>query len=53
MVTAGELTGTGAGPAVTAACGELTAGQGVRLRWPDGELTEAIDAGVTGLGSAA
>lgn len=52
MVTAGEPAGTGAGPAVTAVCGELVAGQGVRLRWPDGELTGAIDAGVTGLGTA-
>ncbi|GAA2595087.1 GNAT family N-acetyltransferase [Winogradskya consettensis] len=38
--------------AVTAECGELTEGQGVRLRWPDGETTAAIDAGVTGLGRA-
>ena len=53
MVTAGELAGAEAGPAVTADCGELVAGQGVRLRWPDGELTGAIDAGVTGLGTAA
>ena len=41
-----------AGPAATAECGELVAGQGVRLRWPDGEETEAIAAGVTGLGPA-
>jgi putative N-acetyltransferase (TIGR04045 family) len=41
-----------AGPAVTAVCGELQAGTGVRLRWPDGELTEAIDGGVTGMGTA-
>ncbi|WP_426502700.1 MSMEG_0567/sll0787 family protein [Dactylosporangium sp. McL0621] len=41
-----------AGPAVGGACGELVAGQGVRLRWPDGELTDAIPAGVTGLGRA-
>ena len=34
-------------------CGELTRGSGVRLRWPDGALTVAIDKGVTGLGSAA
>ena len=53
MVTAGELAGAEAGPAITADCGELVAGQGVRLRWPDGELTGAIDAGVTGLGTAA
>jgi putative N-acetyltransferase (TIGR04045 family) len=41
-----------AGPAVTAVCGELTAGRGVRLRWPDGEETVAITDGVTGLGPA-
>ncbi|GIE82030.1 AIR synthase [Actinoplanes philippinensis] len=40
-------------PAVTADCGELTTGSGVRLRWPDGELTEAVPAGVTQLGTAA
>ncbi|MFY1632158.1 MSMEG_0567/sll0787 family protein [Solwaraspora sp. WMMB335] len=53
MITAGDLASTEAGPAVTAACGDLVAGQGVHLRWPDGELTGAIDAGVTGLGTAA
>jgi selenophosphate synthetase-related protein len=41
-----------AGPAVSAACGELTAGHGVRLRWPDGEQTTVIDGPVTGLGAA-
>jgi hypothetical protein len=41
-----------AGPAVTAVCGELVAGQGVWLRWPDGERTEAIPGAVTGLGTA-
>jgi selenophosphate synthetase-related protein len=41
-----------AGPAVSAACGELVPGAGVALRWPDGETTTAITAGVTGLGSA-
>jgi putative N-acetyltransferase (TIGR04045 family) len=41
-----------AGPAVAAACGELTAGRGVQLRWPDGELTAAVPGGVTGLGPA-
>ncbi|MEU6641813.1 MSMEG_0567/sll0787 family protein [Saccharomonospora sp. NPDC046836] len=41
-----------AGPAVTAECGELVTGSGVRLRWPDGELTTVIDAGVTGLGTS-
>lgn len=42
-----------AGPAVSAACGSLVAGAGVRLRWPDGEQTTVIDGPVTGLGSAA
>ena len=41
-----------AGPATGAECGELAAGQGVALRWPDGELTEAIPGPVTGLGPA-
>jgi AIR synthase-related protein len=54
MLTAGPMdTGTAeAGPAITADCGELVAGQGVRLRWPDGELTDAVGATVTGLGTA-
>jgi len=38
--------------AVTAECGELVPGDGVRLRWPDGEETCVIDGGVTGLGTA-
>ena len=42
-----------AGPAVTSACGELTTSPGVRLRWPDGEVTVAVPGGVTGLGAAA
>lgn len=41
-----------AGPATTAQCGELVAGQGVWLHWPDGERTEAIPGPVTGLGRA-
>ncbi|TCO19690.1 putative N-acetyltransferase (TIGR04045 family) [Kribbella steppae] len=51
MLTAGpeELS---AGPAVGSVCGELTIGQGVLLRWPDGEVTEALSAGVTGMGAA-
>jgi AIR synthase-related protein len=52
MLTAGPLEPADAGPATGADCGELVAGRGVRLRWPDGELTGAIDAGVTGLGAA-
>jgi selenophosphate synthetase-related protein len=53
MVTTGPVAAADTGPAVTAECGELVAGRGVRLRWPDGELTEAIAGGVTGLGRAA
>jgi hypothetical protein len=41
-----------AGPAVSAECGELRAGRGVTLRWPDGECTEVIAGAVTGLGKA-
>lgn len=41
-----------ASPALSADCGELVAGRGVALRWPDGELTEVITGMVTGLGTA-
>ncbi|MFD5074538.1 MSMEG_0567/sll0787 family protein [Streptomyces sp. NPDC058371] len=41
-----------AGPATGAVCGELTDGQGVELRWPDGEITEAVTSTVTGMGTA-
>jgi AIR synthase-related protein len=41
-----------AGPATGAVCGELTAGQGVGLRWPDGDITEAVTSTVTGMGTA-
>ncbi|MDX3852726.1 MSMEG_0567/sll0787 family protein [Streptomyces sp. AK02-01A] len=41
-----------AGPATDAVCGELTTGQGVGLRWPDGEITEAVAGPVTGMGTA-
>ena len=41
-----------AGPATSAVCGELTNTAGVALRWPDGETTEAVAGGVTGLGAA-
>ena len=41
-----------AGPAASAACGELVPGAGVRLRWPDGAETVVIDGPVTGLGPA-
>jgi len=50
MLTTG--TPAPAGPAVAADCGELVAGTGVTLRWPDGERTPAIDGGVTGLGNS-
>ncbi|GIM90850.1 MSMEG_0567/sll0787 family protein [Paractinoplanes toevensis] len=52
MLTTGPLGDGDAGPAVTADCGELVPGDGVRLRWPDGEITGALDASVTGLGRA-
>ena len=51
MLTAGPQE-IDAGPADSAACGELITGQGVALRWPDGEVTEALPAGVTGMGTA-
>jgi putative N-acetyltransferase (TIGR04045 family) len=41
-----------AGPATGAECGALIPGRGVSLRWPDGELTEAIAGQVSGLGKA-
>ncbi len=41
-----------AGPATGAGCGELVAGGGVRLRWPDGVETEGVPQTVTGLGTA-
>jgi selenophosphate synthetase-related protein len=41
-----------AGPATSAVCGQLVTGGGVRLRWPDGELTEVVSGGVTGMGRA-
>ena len=40
------------GAAIAATCGRLTATPGVRLRWPDGELTEALAGDVSGLGTA-
>ncbi len=41
-----------AGPAMSAECGELVTGAGVRLRWPDGTETSVIPGGVTGMGHA-
>ncbi|WP_250029381.1 MSMEG_0567/sll0787 family protein [Paractinoplanes maris] len=52
MLTTGPQAPAPAGPAVTAECGELVAGQGVSLRWPDGELTPALAGAVTGMGAA-
>jgi putative N-acetyltransferase (TIGR04045 family) len=41
------------GPAVCAGCGHLSTDGGVRLRWPDDEITTAIaTATITGLGPA-
>jgi len=51
MITTGSAV-LPAGPAIGAECGELVAGNGVRLRWPDGTETEAVSAGVTGMGHA-
>ncbi|MCL8026880.1 MSMEG_0567/sll0787 family protein [Nocardioides bruguierae] len=59
MVTAeeparGEHTAHGVLPDVvtTSTCGDLVAGAGVGLRWPDGVITEAVHTAVTGLGAA-
>jgi AIR synthase-related protein len=54
MLTAGPASSSppDAGPAITATCGRLVAGHGVSLRWPDGQLTEAVAGAVTGLGAA-
>jgi putative N-acetyltransferase (TIGR04045 family) len=41
-----------AGPATTGTCGELVAGTGVHLRWPDGSTTPALAGPVTGLGAS-
>ena len=54
MITA-DVPGRAPAPAGTAtsrACGGLTAGTGVRLRWPDGRSTPALTTPVTGLGPA-
>jgi hypothetical protein len=41
------------GSAVCAGCGNLSAHPGVRIRWPDGEITAAIaNEAITGLGPA-
>jgi putative N-acetyltransferase (TIGR04045 family) len=41
-----------AGPATGASCGRLEPELGVRLVWPDGDTTTALDRSVTGLGRA-
>jgi putative N-acetyltransferase (TIGR04045 family) len=41
-----------AGPADGAICGQLTTGRGVGLRWPDGQITAALEGPVTGMGTA-
>ncbi|RFA09108.1 AIR synthase [Subtercola boreus] len=38
--------------AASAECGTMTHQRGVRLRWPDGELTTVVESTVTGLGRA-
>jgi hypothetical protein len=59
MLTADAADGPGRGPlaagvAQSAQCGRLTGTPGVRLRWPDGEITVALPtSAVTGLGPAA
>jgi hypothetical protein len=50
MVTAGGPLAAGA--AVSATCGRLGEGAGVRLRWPDGQVTTALGTAATGLGPA-
>jgi putative N-acetyltransferase (TIGR04045 family) len=50
VVTAGAPLRAGA--AVSAICGRLGEGTGVRLRWPDGEITTALGTAATGLGPA-
>lgn len=43
-----------AGEATSMECGELTDRRGVRLRWPDGEVTTVLaESAVSGLGAAA
>lgn len=41
-----------AGPAESAVCGALVGGRGVALRWPDGDVTDAVTDAVTGMGLA-
>ncbi len=52
MLTADAQPLLSAGPATSAVCGELVPDAGVRLRWPDGALTQVLGRDVTGLGAA-
>ena len=54
MVTAERAPGRAPLPGFVTSrtCGELTAGAGVGLRWPDGVVTEAVTTTVTGMGAA-
>lgn len=54
MVTAETAPARAALPpfVTSAACGELTSGAGVGLRWPDGVVTDAVTSTVTGMGSS-
>ena len=55
MITADRVGSTVPPPApatTSAVCGRLRPGAGVRLRWPDGESTEAVAGAVTGMGVA-
>jgi putative N-acetyltransferase (TIGR04045 family) len=54
LVVAGTApTPAEAAPATVGRCGRLVTGAGVRLVWPDGEVTPAVDGAVLGLGPAA
>lgn len=53
MLTAGaEPSAVVPSPATSATCGRLTSAAGVRLVWPDGAVTTAVESTVTGLGVA-
>ncbi len=52
MLTADAPGRSIAAPVDSAVCGELVAGEGVSLRWPDGVVTRAVAGAVTGLGAA-
>lgn len=55
MITAdrpGAGFATGGAPVTASECATVTPDRGVRLRWPDGEVTEAVPPAVTTLGAA-